>query len=76
MSDSRRGYILGFIGVVIFGLTLPFTRIAVKELDPVFVSIGRTVLAAIPALLLLLLSRQPWPSREDLPRLAITPLAS
>jgi drug/metabolite transporter (DMT)-like permease len=71
MKVETRGYLLGFLGVVIFGMTLPLTRIAVLELHPLFVSIGRTVLAAGAALPILLLSRQPWPSRADLPRLAI-----
>ena len=74
MSDARRGYLFGFIGVVIFGLTLPFTRIAVAELNPVFTSIARTVLAAAIALPLLLATRQPWPRRADLPRLAASVL--
>jgi hypothetical protein len=37
MTDTTRGYLLALAGVVIFGLTLPFTRIAVAELPPVFV---------------------------------------
>jgi drug/metabolite transporter (DMT)-like permease len=70
MRAEAKGYLLGFLGVVIFGLTLPLTRIAVLELDPLFVSIGRTVLAAAAALSILMLTRQPWPSRADVPRLA------
>lgn len=40
MSDAKSqseflGWIYGFIGVVIFSLTLPATRLAVSELDPV-----------------------------------------
>lgn len=30
---ERRGLLLGFIGVTIFSQTLPFTRMAVAELD-------------------------------------------
>ncbi|PNQ36251.1 EamA family transporter, partial [Ralstonia solanacearum] len=30
---ERRGLLLGFIGVAIFSQTLPFTRMAVAELD-------------------------------------------
>ena len=72
MTDTKRGYLFGFIGVVIFGLTLPFTRIAVAELNPMFAAIARTVVAAAIALPLLLLTRQPKPQRSDLPRIAIT----
>ena len=65
MNDLRRGYIFGFIGVAIFALTLPFTRLAVREFDPLFLSIGRTVLAAAVAIPILAINKQPWPDRAD-----------
>jgi hypothetical protein len=34
-SRERLGLLLGFVGVVIFGGTLPATRIAVAEIDPI-----------------------------------------
>jgi hypothetical protein len=33
----------GFLGVLIFSLTLPATRIAVTGFDPVFVGLGRAL---------------------------------
>ena len=48
-ARARQALLLGLIGVVIFGLTLPATRVAVQELDPVFVACGRSVLAAVLA---------------------------
>lgn len=33
-AHETKGMLLGFIGVVMFSLTLPFTRIAVAELCP------------------------------------------
>jgi drug/metabolite transporter (DMT)-like permease len=71
MRPTTRGYILGFVGVAVFSLTLPFTRLAVREFDPLFLSIGRTVVAALVALPLLLLTRQPRPDRSDLKTLII-----
>jgi drug/metabolite transporter (DMT)-like permease len=71
LTPTTRGYILGFIGVAIFSLTLPFTHVAVKELDPVFTAMGRTVAAAICAIIILIATRQPWPSKQDIARLAI-----
>jgi drug/metabolite transporter (DMT)-like permease len=62
---------LGFLGVLAFSFTLPATRIAVEELDPTFVGIGREALAAIPAGLILLLSRSPLPSRSQLLRIGV-----
>ncbi|MGH8790516.1 MAG: EamA family transporter, partial [Cupriavidus necator] len=47
------GMLLGFVGVAIFSQTLPFTRMAVAELDPIFVALARAVLAALLALALL-----------------------
>ena len=69
MSSLARGYMLGLVGVAIFSLTLPLTRIAVVELDPLFISLGRTVLAAAIALPLLLVTRQPIPTAADLKQL-------
>jgi drug/metabolite transporter (DMT)-like permease len=71
MTSSTRGYIFGFIGVAIFSLTLPFTHVAVRELDPVFTAMGRTVAAAVCAIIILLATRQPWPSKQDINRLVI-----
>ena len=48
---------LGFLGVLAFSFTLPATREAVEELDPTFVGIGREVVAAVPAALILLATR-------------------
>jgi drug/metabolite transporter (DMT)-like permease len=62
---------LGFLGVLAFSFTLPATRIAVEELDPTFVGIGREALAAIPAGLILLVSRAPLPSLRQLLRIGI-----
>nr|WP_226894616.1 DMT family transporter [Luteolibacter marinus] len=61
----------GLAGVMAFGLTLPATRLAVASLDPFFVGLGRAAVAALPAALLLFLTKQPVPSGDQLRRLAI-----
>ena len=48
-GHNRQALLLGLIGVVVFGGTLPATRVAVQELDPIFVAAGRSVLAALLA---------------------------
>ncbi len=58
------GWIYGFLGVLIFSLTLPATRIAVAELDPVFVGLGRAVIAGILAVILLAITRQSLPPKR------------
>jgi drug/metabolite transporter (DMT)-like permease len=66
--------LLGFLGVLAFSFTLPATRVAVGELDPTFVGIGREAVAAAPAALILLATRAPWPSRSQLARLGLVVL--
>lgn len=67
--DIRRGLWLGALGVVIFALTLPMTRLAVgtpdaPQLSGVFLATGRAVVAAALSALYLLAVRAPWPKRE------------
>lgn len=69
MSDEVKGMLLGVIGVAIFSLTLPATRVAVAVLDPVTVGLGRAVVAAMVAVAILFLTRQPIPKRRTLGRL-------
>ncbi|HTN67670.1 MAG TPA: DMT family transporter [Burkholderiaceae bacterium] len=45
MTQESKGMWLGVVGVAIFSLTLPFTRMAVAELNPIFVALGRAVVA-------------------------------
>jgi drug/metabolite transporter (DMT)-like permease len=65
---------LAFLGVVAFSGTLPATRVAVQELDAVFVGLGREVLAAVLAAAVLLVLREPFPRRDQVPRLALAAL--
>jgi len=71
-ATERRGLIFGFIGVLIFSLSLPATRLAITHLDPIFVALGRSLVAAIPAALFLLLTRARIPTREQCVRLGLT----
>ena len=57
--------LFGFIGVLIFSATLPMTRLAVVDLHPVFIGIGRAAVAGIAAAALLALRRPPWPTRRQ-----------
>lgn len=73
-GHERLGLILGFVGVLIFSLTLPATRRAVQELPPEFVGLGRAVPAACVGGLMLLLVRARRPHRHELLPLAVTSL--
>lgn len=65
---------LGLIGVGVFSLTLPFTRMAVAELNPVLVALGCAVVAAFLALMLLWWVNAPRPTAAQWKALAITSL--
>jgi drug/metabolite transporter (DMT)-like permease len=49
LSTHWQSAIFGMLGVVGFSLTLPATRLAVAELDPTFVGLGRAIIAAVIA---------------------------
>ena len=61
----------GFVGVLIFSLTLPATRIALSGFDPVFVGLGRAIVAAGLSLILLVITRQTIPAAKFFPNFAI-----
>ena len=74
ITQETKGMLLGAIGVAIFSLTLPFTRMAVAELNPVFVALGRAVVAAVCAGLWLWWLRAPRPTPAQRKGLAIVAL--
>jgi drug/metabolite transporter (DMT)-like permease len=61
-NSSDVGLIYGFLGVLGFSLTLPATRVAVLDLDPIWVGLGRGFVAAILAAIALHLTRQKFPT--------------
>lgn len=71
MNRTRAGWINGFLGVLIFSGSLPATRAAVMDFDPVFLTVARAVIAALLGLALLWLFRAKRPARADLPSLGI-----
>ena len=75
--DERRGHWLGFIGVAIFALTLPMTRLAVGTpqeplMSGVFVAMGRAAVAGLLSVVFLAVTRAPRPRRAHWPLLAWT----
>lgn len=66
VSSSTAGWLYGLLGMLSFSLTLPATRLAVAELNPTFVGLGRALVAAILAAILLTLTQQPVPSRAQI----------
>lgn len=73
--DSRTGaWIYGFAGVAIFSGSLPATRVAVADFDPVFLTLARAAIAGLVGGACLLLLRQCRPGRGDMLSLLITTL--
>ena len=75
--EEIKGLWLGLLGVTIFALTLPMTRLAVgtpeaPQMSGVFIALGRAVVAAGLSVVFLLLTRAPLPRRADWWPLAIT----
>lgn len=71
IEENNSGWINGFIGVVIFSGSLPATRIAVQDMDPVFLTVARASIAGLLALILLLAFKEKRPDRSQLFSLAI-----
>lgn len=62
----NNGWINGFIGILIFSGSLPATRVAVLDFNPVFVTVARATIAGLLALCLLLISKEKRPSGKQI----------
>lgn len=74
---EARGLWLGLLGVAIFAVTTPMTRLAVgdahaPQLSPLFVTAGRAALAGLLSALYLWATRAPPPQRAQLRDFTIT----
>ena len=75
-AAETRGLWLGLLGVAIFAMTLPMTRLAVgpadaPQLPPLFVTAGRAALAALLSLVFLRWTGAAWPPRRLWPALGL-----
>jgi len=80
-QDLRRGWWLGLLGVALFALTLPMTRLAVgdaaaPQLSPGFVTAGRAAAAGLLSLAWLALTGASAPPRAAWPSLAVSALGT
>lgn len=78
-ADLARGYALGALGVLLFAMTIPMTRLAVgtdaaPQLPPGFVALGRAAVAGLCSVAYLLTARARWPQQADWPLLGLTML--
>ncbi len=68
---ETKGLLLGFVGVAVFSLTLPATRLAMVDSDPVVFGLGRSLLAGAVAGAILLATRQRPPRGRQWGSLAL-----
>jgi drug/metabolite transporter (DMT)-like permease len=68
---TRSGLAWGFLGVAAFSFTVPFTRVAVGGLSPLFIGSGRAVVAAVLAITALTLTREALPRGLQWGRIAL-----
>lgn len=78
---EARGLALGLLGVVIFAMTVPMTRLAVgpaldPQLPPLFVTAGRAACAGLLSCLYLAATRAPRPARRQLAGLLVSALGT
>lgn len=74
MDRIASGWICGFIGMLIFSGSLPATRLAVLQFDPVFLTVARAAIAGVLGLCLLLVFREKRPAPGDYLSLTIVAL--
>jgi drug/metabolite transporter (DMT)-like permease len=70
-SSLYTGLWWGLLGVAAFSFTVPFTRVAVGGLSPLFIGSARAVVAAALAILALSITRQRLPQGAQWARLAV-----
>jgi drug/metabolite transporter (DMT)-like permease len=71
---STAAWLNGLAGILIFSGSLPATRVAVADIDPVFLTALRALIAAALAGCVLFIGREKRPARSDLAGLAAVAL--
>lgn len=74
MNKSTLGWVNGFVGMVIFSGSLPATRVAVADFDPLFLTSVRATIPAILGLAFLIILGEKRPGRSELLPLFIVAL--
>jgi drug/metabolite transporter (DMT)-like permease len=74
MNKNLLGWINGFVGMLFFSGSMPATRVAVLELDPLFVTVARASIAGFLALAILVAGRERLPTLRQAVSLAAVAL--
>ncbi len=73
---EKFGLLLGLVGVICFSLTLPATRVAVEYFGTTVVGLGRTIVASILVILVLIIRKERLPSARQFKSLVIVSLGA
>lgn len=76
MKNETKGMLIGFIGIFIFSLTLPVTKITVEILNPYFLCFARALLAGILAGVYLIYTKAPIPDAKQIRQFTIVALGA
>jgi len=71
VDRTTEGWLSGLAGVIVFSGSLPATRLAVADIDPLLLTIVRAAIAGLCGLILLRAYRQRLPERKDIAPLAV-----
>ncbi|MBU3622733.1 DMT family transporter [Polynucleobacter sp. AP-Latsch-80-C2] len=74
MNKETKGMLIGFVGILIFSLTLPVTKLAILSFNPYFIAFGRATLAGAVALAYLALKREPMLAKADISKFVVIAL--
>jgi len=69
VKKETTGMLIGLVGVIIFGLTLPASKLAVEVFHPAFVSFGRALIAGLAGLAYILINKAPIPSFSNIKKM-------
>jgi drug/metabolite transporter (DMT)-like permease len=74
VNKETKGMLIGFVGILIFSLTLPVTKIAILSFDPYFIAFGRATLAGALALAYLVIVKEPMLAKANIGKLIVIAL--
>ncbi len=74
MNKETKGMLIGFVGILIFSLTLPVTKLAILSFNPYFIAFGRATLAGAVALAYLVVKHEPMLAKADIGKFVVIAL--
>nr|AIA14619.1 EamA-like transporter family [uncultured bacterium] len=73
-EKSLSGWVNGLLGVLIFSGSLPATKMAILDFDPIFLTVARAAIAGLLGLSILFIYKEKRPARQQIFPLMIVAL--